>query len=64
MAVGVGFQVVSRQVTNDAVQPLQALGVLAIALGVGFVLSALISFVISKRLGLIEPAPRTEQPGV
>lgn len=66
MAGGVGLQVVSARVTDDASQPLHALGVLAIALGLGLVISAIISFVISQRLGLIEPpspAPRIESPG-
>ena len=66
MAGGIGLQVVGGRVGNEAAQPLQALGVLAIALGVGFVASAIISYVISKRLGLIEtpppPAPRSELP--
>jgi len=64
-AGGLGLQVVSAQVGENASQPLHALGVLAIALGLGFVISAIISFVISKRLGLIEPAPsppRAELP--
>lgn len=56
MAAGIGLQVVSTQVVDDASQPLHVLGVLAIALGLGFVISAIISFVISHRLGLIEPA--------
>ena len=66
VAGGIGLQVVSGRVTDDASQPLHALGVLAIALGLGFVISAIISFVISQRLGLIEPvspAPRVEPPG-
>ncbi len=65
MAGGVGLQVVSGQVTDGAAQPLHALGVLGIALGLGFVISAIVSFVISQRLGLIDvgAAPRTEQPG-
>ncbi len=54
-AAGIGLQVVSLRVVDDASQPLHALGVLGIALGVGFVVSAVISFVISRRLGLIEP---------
>ena len=65
MAGGVGMWVVSTRVT-DGSEPLQALGVLGIALGLGFVISAIISYVISQRLGLIEPpspAPRTELPG-
>ncbi len=65
VAGGIGLQVVSGRVTDDASQPLQALGVLAIALGLGFLFSAGISFWISQRLGLIEPppGPRTEPPG-
>jgi hypothetical protein len=66
MAGGIGLQVVSARVADDASQPLHALGVLGIALGLGFLVSAIISFVISQRLGLIEPpAPtlRTETPG-
>jgi hypothetical protein len=66
MAGGIGFLVVSGRVADEASQPLNALGVLAIALGLGFVISAIISFVISHRLGLIETAPsapRTDPPG-
>ena len=66
MAGGIGLQVVSGRVADDASQPLHALGVLGIALGLGFIVSAIISFVISQRLGLIEPASpalRTETPG-
>lgn len=55
MAGGIGLLVVSGRVAGDASQPLHALGVLGIALGLGFVISAIISFVISQRLGLIEP---------
>jgi hypothetical protein len=56
IAAGIGFQVISMRLGNDASQPLHALGVLGIALGLGFLVSAIISFVISQRLGLIEPA--------
>jgi hypothetical protein len=67
MAGGIGLQVVSGRIADDAAQPLHALGVLGIALGLGFLISAIVSFMISQRLGLIEPggrpAPRTETPG-
>ena len=67
IAGGIGLQVVGRHATDQAAEPLQALGVLAIALGLGFVISAIISYVISKKLGLIETpsmASRTEPPAV
>jgi hypothetical protein len=65
IAGGIGLQVVSGRVSDASSQPLHALGVLGIALGVGFVISAIISFVISRRMGLIEPpSTRTELPGV
>jgi hypothetical protein len=54
VAAGIGLWVVSGQVGDDGAQPLHALGVIGIALGLGFAASAIISFVISRRLGLIE----------
>jgi hypothetical protein len=54
VAAGIGLWIVSGRVGSDASQPLQALGVIGIALGLGFAVSAIISFLISRRLGLIE----------
>jgi len=62
MAGGFGLEVVSGRVGEDAGQPLHALGVLGIALGLGFLVSAIVSFVISQRLGLVDPV-RTEMTG-
>jgi hypothetical protein len=62
MAAGVGLQVVAGRFTDDAAQPFHAFGVLGVALGLGFVVSAIISFVISQRLGLIEPPVRSARP--
>jgi len=65
IAGGIGLQLIAAH-TPDA-QPVSALGVLAIALGVGFAVSAAISFLLSRRLGLIEPRPsstRTEMTGM
>jgi len=67
VACGVGLLFVSGQVTALAAPTLHGLGVLGIALGLGFVISAIISFVISQRLGLIDSAPagpRAEITGV
>jgi hypothetical protein len=64
VAGGAGMEVVSRQVVFDeAVQPLQALAVLAIALGLGFLVSAALSFLLSRKLGLIE-VPAAKSPDV
>jgi hypothetical protein len=57
LAAGVGLQVAAGQLTDDASQPLHVLGILGIAVGVGFVVSSLISFLLSQRLGLIEQLP-------
>ncbi len=46
LAGGFGLQAVSGRVGADAFQPLHALGVLGVAPGLGFVVSAIISFVI------------------
>ena len=54
-AAGVGLELVGARFTDEAAQPLHVLGPLAIALGVGFVVSAGVSFMISRKLGLIEP---------
>jgi hypothetical protein len=60
-AAGTGLELISGRFADDASQPLQILGALGIALGVGFVLSALVSFMISNKLGLIEPAKAARQ---
>ena len=53
-AAGVGLEWVSSSVDKDTAQPLYALGVVALCVGIGFVLSAVISFVLSRRLKLFE----------
>ncbi len=59
IAAGIGLWIVGARIGDDASRPLQALGVIAIALGVGFAVSAAISFLISRRLGLIETPTHT-----
>ncbi len=57
LAGGVGLEMVSSRFADESAQPLHALGVLGMAVGVGFVASAAVSYFISHRLGLIEPPP-------
>ncbi len=52
LAGGIGLRVVSASVQKEAGEPLIALGVLAISIGIGLVVSAGASFVLSRRLGL------------
>ncbi len=60
-AAGLGLQYVSGKITSEAAQPLYTLGVLAMALGIGFVLSAVVSYALSSRLGLFEKQTPAEK---
>jgi len=55
-AAGFGLQYVSHSIEKTVSQPLFAMGILAVSIGVGFVLSAIVSYVLSRRLGLWETA--------
>ncbi|PYR95183.1 MAG: hypothetical protein DMF84_01685 [Acidobacteria bacterium] len=50
---GIGLEVVAARAIEDVSQPLSAIGVVVIALGIGFCVSAFMAYVLSKRLGLI-----------
>jgi hypothetical protein len=57
---GLGLEVVAARAIEGISQPLSAVGVVVIALGIGFCGSAVVAYVLSKRLGLIggeAPAP-------
>ena len=52
---GLGIQMVSHRMTDiDAQQALFAIGVLALALGIGFVISAAVAYLLSRKLGLFD----------
>lgn len=53
--VGLGFQIVSGRVIDDLGQPLALIGVLAMALGIGFILSGGVSYILARRMGLVDP---------
>lgn len=57
IAAGIGFRFAASGLDESAMQPMQVLGTLGIALGVGFVGSAAVSYVLSRRMGLLEPKP-------
>jgi hypothetical protein len=54
IALGIGFLFVRRGLETEVQQMIGAWGTLAIALGVGFAISAGASYVISSRLGLLD----------
>ena len=58
---GLGFQYASGSVIPEVAQGLWLIGVLGVAFGAGFVISGVLSYVISKRMGLLEPVA-TEPP--
>jgi hypothetical protein len=60
---GLGILFVSGQVIEELAQPIFGLGVLVLALGTGFVVSAGASYVLSRRLGLLQPPAAREQTG-
>ena len=55
---GVGLFVAKGIVVEEVAQVLHVISVLAMAIGIGFVASALVAYGLSQRLGLLEP-PRT-----
>jgi hypothetical protein len=57
---GVGMFFASRRFDQDVAGPFFVLGILGIALGVGFVLSALVSYGISRSMGLVTPSTAQE----
>lgn len=52
---GIGLWFAKANVIEEVGDLLYIVSILAVALGVGFVLSALVSYVLSQRLGLLEP---------
>jgi hypothetical protein len=61
-AAGLGMQYAATGLDVSAAQTLHVLGVLGLALGIGFIGSALASYVISKRMGILQA--KTDAPGV
>lgn len=61
IAGGLGMQAIATRVSGELAQPFRALGILALALGLGFVVSAAASYLLSRRLGLLEHATQPVQ---
>lgn len=51
---GVGMLVISQRSAAEVTEPVMAVGILALALGAGFIASAAIAWLLSSRLGLLD----------
>lgn len=58
---GLGLRLVSYNVEKEVSSALGALGTLALAIGIGFIVSALISFFVSRRLGIWRPVAEAHE---
>lgn len=54
---GLGLNFVSTRVVPEVAEPLFVIGVLALSLGIGFVVSAVMAYAMSRRFGLLDPRP-------
>jgi hypothetical protein len=64
VAASIGLLVVSTRFSGDNAQGVFAMGVIAFCVGAGFIASALISFALSRRLGLLRtPPPSVDETG-
>jgi hypothetical protein len=61
-AAGCGLMLASSRVGEDAYLPLEIMGILALALGVGFAVSAAVSFLLSQRMGLLDASLPKRSP--
>lgn len=56
VAAALGVMFVSGRVIEEVAQPLFAIAAIGISLGIGFVVSSAVAYVLSRNMGLIEPA--------
>jgi hypothetical protein len=57
-AAGGGLMLASGRMSDDSYLPLEIMGILAAALGVGFAVSAAVSFLLSHKMGLLDPVSK------
>lgn len=62
--LGLGFEVVAKTAIDELAAPVAAMGAVVIALGVGFLVSAVLAYLLSRRFGLMAAdAPAHETRG-
>lgn len=62
--VGAGFRVAAGTIADDVQRAFTVVGIILLALGIGFLLASVMAFMVSSRLGLFpaRPAPDTGSP--
>ena len=55
-AAGIGMNYISGRIDEHMKEPVFTFGVILISVGIGFLVSAALSFLLSRRLGLIDTA--------
>lgn len=56
-AGGFGLEIVSNQMPNEIAPVASGIGILVLSVGIGFVISAIVSFVLARKLGLVPATP-------
>ena len=59
LAAGLGMNYISRHIDPDKADPVFTLSVIVLSLGLGFLASSALSYVMSRRLGLLGSTPAT-----
>jgi len=63
-AIGFGLQIVSGRLNEDVMTSVSTMGVLAICAGLGFAASAVIAWIVSRRLGILPPPEVEAETGI
>ncbi|HEX7282502.1 MAG TPA: hypothetical protein VF239_10630 [Vicinamibacterales bacterium] len=58
--VGAGFRVAAGTIADDVQRAFTVVGIILLALGIGFLIASLMAFMVSSRLGLFPPRPTTD----
>jgi hypothetical protein len=54
---GIGIEIVASNAISEVAQPVAAVGIFVIAIGAGFLISSVLAYLVSRRLGLLTAAP-------
>jgi hypothetical protein len=60
--LGLGFSVVSKTTLEEVAPPLAAIGAVVVALGIGFLVSAVLAYMLTRRFRLLPEADGSQEP--